>query len=287
MLVGIDVGGTKVEGVVIDRSGKIHEIIKEPTEKKKERLLNQIIDITHRLSKDRKIESIGIGFPGSIDRKKGVVINTPNLGIKNFDVQKKISRHFKVPVKIENDGNCMAVAEFLFGYGKGKNNIVSITIGTGIGGGIIIDKKLYIGQGNAGEIGHLTLIKEGKKCNCGNTGCWEEYASGRAIMRYAKEEGLKAGSPREIEEMARKGNKKAIEIYRKVGEFLGVGIGDIVKIVDPEIITLLGSIAHAHDLFLKELKKELKKRTYFPVCDVKVSKLRHTPAVGAAALFLL
>jgi glucokinase len=125
-----------------------------------------------------------------------------------------------VPVKIENDGNCMAVAEFLFGYGKGKSNIVSITIGTGIGGGIIVDKKLYIGQGNAGEIGHLTLIKEGKKCNCGNTGCWEEYASGRAIMRYAKEEGLKAESPRDIEEMAKKGDKKAKEIYRKVGEFL-------------------------------------------------------------------
>jgi glucokinase len=287
MLIGIDVGGTKIDGILIDKKGEIIEQLKEPTEKNKEKLARQLIDMIEKLSHGRKISGIGMGFPGSMDREKGVVLNMPNVHIKNFNIKKRIEKRFGVPVKIENDGNCMAVAEYVFGYGKEKKNIVTLTIGTGVGGGIIIDGKLYIGNGNSAEVGHLTLIENGVRCNCGNRGCFEEYTSGRAIMRYAKEEGLKAENPREIEDLARKGNKAAKRIYQKVGRHLGVGISDIIKVVDPEVITLLGSISHAGDLFMKEMKDEIKKRTYFKTCDIKISKIMHAPALGAASLFLL
>ncbi|MFA4960719.1 MAG: ROK family protein [Candidatus Pacearchaeota archaeon] len=287
MLIGIDVGATKIDGLLLDNKNKIVEQIKEPTQKTKKGMTKQLILMIKKLSEGRKIHGIGMGFPGCVDRKKGIVLDMPNMHIKNFNIGKRIWKEFRVPIKMENDGNCMAVAEYLFGYGKGKKNIVTLTVGTGVGGGMIADGKLYIGRGCAAEIGHLSVVPYGRKCNCGNTGCLEEYCAGRGIMRFAKEEKLKADSPFEIEQLARKGNIKARGIYEKVGVYLGIGISDIIKMADPEIVTILGSISHASDLFLDKTKEEVKKRVYFKPCEIKISKVRHAPALGAASLFLL
>jgi predicted NBD/HSP70 family sugar kinase len=129
-----------------------------------------------------------------------------------------------------------AIAEALYGYGKGKKNFVVLALGTGLGGGIFIDGKLYSGRGNAGELGHLNICPSGYKCSCGNNGCFEEYVSGKAIARYAKEAGFGSEDPKEIEDLARKGDKKAREIYNKAGNYLGIGVSSIIKSFDPEAL---------------------------------------------------
>lgn len=287
MYIGLDIGGTKIEGILF-KDGRILESIKEFTHKEPKRFLKQIEHICEKLiNKKKNIKGIGIGLPGIIDRKKGEIIFLPNIPkIKNIKIKIILEKKFNIPVRIENDGNCMAIAEFLFGEGKGKNNIVSLTLGTGIGGGIIINKKIYNGRGNAGELGHLTIEAKGEKCKCGSIGCFEEYAASRAIKRFAKNKKLKTKNPLEIENLARRGNKKAIEIYREFGYYLGVGLGTIIKILDPDIIILSGNLCHAKDLFLDEAKREAKKRVFFKICEIKVSKLKNASAIGAASLFL-
>lgn len=286
MYIGIDVGATKIQGISFE-NGKIVESIKEMTSKEPKELIKQIINICKKLIKEnKKIEGIGLGFPGIIERKEGKIIHLPSLPkIKNIQIKKILEKKFKIPIKIENDGKCMAISEFLFGEGKGKKNIVTLTLGTGIGGGIIINKKVYIGQGSAGELGHLTLDFKGYKCNCGRLGCFEEYAASRAIKRFAREEKMNTEVPLEIENLARAGNKKAIKVYNRIGYYLGIGIGTIIKTLDPEVVVLSGGLAHAYDLFIKETKKEMKKRVHFKTCDIKISKLKNAPAIGAASLF--
>lgn len=285
MFVGVDIGGTKIEAIVFDGK-KIVAEEKLETEKKGNEFIGEIVSIIEKISKGYKIWGIGLGIPGVMDREKGIIIKMPNIPhVKNVNIKKIIEKKFNVPVRIEKDANCMALAEFFFGYGKGKENIVAITIGTGLGGGIIIHKKIYLGRGSAAEVGHLNIEPEGLRCSCGSRGCLEEYVSGRGIIRIAKELGVE-GTPREIEDKARGGDKKAQEAYRKMGFYLGSGISDIIKVLDPEIITISGSMAHAADLFIEETKKQVKERVFFKHCEIKISKLKSAPAIGAASLFL-
>ena len=289
MYIGIDVGGTKIQGIVLSK-GKIIDSVKEETSKDSGGFQKQILNVCEKfIQKNPGIKGIGIGLPGSLDRKNGKILHLPNLPkIKNISIKRVIEKKFKIPVKIENDGNCMGVAQYFFGEGKGKENVVSLTLGTGIGGGIIINNKLYTGKkGNAGELGHITINSEGYRCNCGSIGCFEEYAASRAIKRFAKEEGLNISEPLEIEKLARKGDKKSKNVYKKFGYYLGVGIGTIIKILDPDVVILSGSLCNAQDLFLEQTKKEIKKRVFFEHCDVKISKLKNAPAIGAACLFLI
>lgn len=285
MYIGIDIGGTKIEGIVFDKGKTIaHE--KKLTEHTPHKFINEVKEVIKILKENRKIEGIGICFPGSVDRVKGKVISMPALpAIKNFEVVKPLLKEFGIPVKIENDGNCMAWGEYLWGQGKGTTNFVGMTIGTGVGGGYIIDKSLYIGKGNASEIGHMTIVVDGDQCSCGSKGCLEEYASGRGIMKLAKKLGVKAGTPFEIEMLGRKGDNKSKEIYEQFGKYLGIGIGTIIKNIDPDLIVIGGGLAHADVLFLDTVKKTVKENVWFPHCDIKISKLTSTPAIGAASLF--
>lgn len=286
MLIGIDVGGTKILGIVLNKK-KVIETKKIQTPQNKKEFTKELIKLIKELSQKRKIKGIGLGLPGVVNRKKGTIINLPNIPtIKNLNIVKIIQKEFKIPVKIEKDVNCMALAELHFGLAKNKTNAVAITIGTGLGGGIIINKKLVIGKGSAGEVGHLNIYPNGHKCTCGNYGCLEEYTASRAIKRYSQEAGFKNKTPKEIEDLARKGNKKAKKIYEKLGYFLAIGLSDIIKVLHPEIIILSGNISNASDIFLEKTIKEVKKRTYFQICEIKKSKLKQTPAIGAAAQFL-
>jgi glucokinase len=285
MHIGLDVGGTKMEGIVFSK-GKIITSLKEPTKKTPKEFIAQIEKVISILLQDRKIKGIGICFPGSVDRNKGKINSMPSLPlIRNFDIVKTLEKKFKIPVIIENDGNCMAWGEYLWGLGKNTKNFVAMTLGTGVGGGFVFDGKLYDGRGNAAEVGHINLVPEGQKCFCGSRGCLEEYASGRGIMRFAKELKLEAKDPYEVEVLARKGNKKAKEAYRRAGYYLGIGISTIIKNVDPDLVVLSGSVSKANDLFLEETRKTMKKNVWFPCCDIKVSFLKSAPAIGAASLF--
>jgi glucokinase len=284
-IIGIDVGGTKIAGILFDGK-KIVKTHKVETKKNKKEFLAEICALVDELSVGKKIKGIGIGIPGVVDREKGVIVRMPNVPeLGNIKLGPMLEKKYKTQVRMEKDANCMAVAEHKLGIGKGKKNVVCITLGTGIGGGIIANGEVYIGRGSAGEIGHINIEPEGLLCNCGNRGCFEEYASGRGVVRMAKELGLN-GKPRDIENMARAGNKKAIEVHKKLGYYLGVGISSIIKTLDPELIVISGSIARASDLFLEDMKREIAKRVFFGPCEIKISKLEEDPALGAACLFL-
>lgn len=286
MYIGIDVGGTKIKGIVFDK-GQILKSVKVMTPKTSEGFVNEIVDVTKELYDHYKnIKGIGICFPGAVDREKGSVISMPSLpNVNNVEIKKIFKRHFKVPVRVENDGKCAAIAEFLYGYGKGKRTIIALTIGTGIGGGTIVNETLCIGRGNGGEVGHLTIDPHGLRCACGRIGCFEEYAASRGVMRMAKQMKIKAENPLDIENLARRGDKKAMQLYNKVGYYLGIGIGDLIKVFDPEIITLSGSIANAYDVFAKSMNKEIDNTVFFKHCEIKISRIKDAPSVGAASLF--
>lgn len=286
MYIGIDVGGTKIKGIVFSK-GKILQQTKIETPKHTHEFDGAIFSIVEELLREYpKVKGIGICFPGAVDRKEGAAISMPSLPyIHNVQIKKLLAKRTKLPVLVENDGKCAAIAEYLHGAGKGKNTIIVLTLGTGIGGGIIANGKLCIGRGNGGEVGHITVELEGQKCACGRIGCWEEYSASRGIMKMARELGVRAENPRDVEDMAREGNAKAKEVYRKVGYYMGIGIGDLIKILDPEIITISGSITHAADLFSDSMNKEIERRVFFKHCDIKISRIKDAPSVGAASLF--
>lgn len=286
MYIGIDVGGTKIKGIVFDK-GNILKSIKIQSLPIKKEFIKEIINTIKELLKEYPgVSGIGLCFPGSVDREKGIVLSLPSLPkIKNIPIKEILTKEFNLPISIENDGKCAAIAEFLYGEGKGKRDIIALTLGTGIGGGTIINKTLCIGKGNAGEVGHITVEPNGIKCQCGCYGCFEEYAASRGIMRMAKKAKLKVSNPLDVENLARKKNKIAINIHNKVGYYLGIGLADLIKVFDPEVITLSGSIANASDLFMDITKKEIKKRTFIKPCEIKISKIKDAPSVGAAALF--
>jgi glucokinase len=286
---GIDVGGTKILGALFDDAKK--KIVREArakTERGKAGFIRQIEDMIGELIDGEKIKNVGIGLPGILDREKGKIINMPNIPeVKNLNLADMIYKKFKVKARIENDAKCHAIGEFFHGLGKGKKDFLVLAMGTGLGGGIFIDGKLYLGRGNAGELGHINIEPEGRECSCGNRGCLEEYASGKAIKKYAKEMKLGIEDPKKLEDMARAGDEKALEIYKKVGKYLGIGASSLIKTFDPEAVIVTGSVSNAADLFMPYALMEVEKRVFFKHCEVKASKLKDGAAIGAASLFML
>src|SRR5215212_11789512 len=195
---------------------------------------------------------VGIGSPGPLDRARGVVIVTPNLGWRDFPLRDEVSKRVNLPATLDNDANCATLGEWWCGAAKGGRNVVGLTIGTGIGGGLILDGKLYHGAADsAGEIGHTTIDSTGRRCKCGNYGCLEAYASGPAIAARAIE-GIESGSPsrlpeyvqgnlarltaQTVYEAAHHGDEFALEVVRETARFLGIGLANIVNFMNPEVI---------------------------------------------------
>jgi len=263
MKIGIDIGGTNIKAVLMKGNKIIKKHKTETTKKTKE----QILEIIQRLS-EGQIKEIGIAVPCTINKDRLKCSNLPwlkKLKIKN--------------VKIENDANCAAIAA---GRIYKKKNLVCLTIGTGVGGGIIINNKIYKGKGNAGEIGHMSIDLNGRKCRCGNKGCLEEYISARGISKTAKQKGIKEKNIIKLAEKARK-NKKHKQVFLQMGKELGAGLANITNTLNPEIIVLTGGITKAADLYLSKAKKEMKKRALVEPCRVIVAK-EEIGAIGAAML---
>ncbi len=291
--IGVDVGGTNIKAALVDKDGRIKRKIKVKTDaaRGKSVVLDKIIKCIEAVSfgiEKKELVGIGIGVPGIIDRKKGRIIMLPNIpGFENFSLAARIRKKFGMPVLIENDASCVVLAEYLFGAGKGAKNLVCLTLGTGIGGGIIIDGKLYHGRGNAGEIGHITAEPKGIRCSCGNYGCSEEYISTKAFRRLAKKVKLGVTEPADIEKLARNGNTKALRVYSEIGRHLGLLLSDLVKVLDPKLILLGGGIAKSGNLILTPAKKELRKRVYFTPPKIRLAALGEWGgAIGSASMFL-
>lgn len=282
--IGIDVGGTKVLGCLIEFKNSNFKIIHQDKFfvaglSKKElavSLHNVVKELMSRAAGERVL-GIGVGLPGPIDFKKNVLLNAPNLGVINgFNFKKDLEAKFRMPVRIENDSRCFALAEAMFGAGRKNKNVMGMIIGTGIGGGMVMDGKIYRGShGSAGEVGHMVIDK-------GLT--FEDIASGRGMVKY----GVK--DPKTVAEKARAGGIKARAFYRAIGHNLGTGISNIINIFDPDIIVIGGGISHTLDLMKKEIALRVKKLAISPLAKktkVVQSVLgREAGAVGAAALFI-
>ncbi|MBW2980174.1 ROK family protein [Candidatus Woesearchaeota archaeon] len=283
-IIGVDIGGTNIRAGLVAPNGKITSKIKARTETKKgqKAVLRKIIDIIETFP-IKKVDSIGLGVPGMIDAKNGIVKYSPNLPLKNVNIRKLIEKEFKKPVFVDNDANCFTLAEAKYGAAKNKKNVIGLTLGTGVGSGIVIDGKLYHGRGNAAELGHTTINFNGPKAKCGNNGCVESYVSIRGILNRVK--GLYIKNPKELFELAEQKNKKALKLWQDTGSYLGVAIANFANIFDPDAIVIGGNIANAWKFFSKEMNKTIKKRAL--VKDIKVirSKLGEDAGIlGAASL---
>ena len=282
-VIGVDLGGTNIRaGLVLNNKIiKKTEVKTEPNKGKNAVIKNLVKAINSVMTKD--VAGIGIGSPGPLNYKKGIIINSPNLPFRNTNLKKILKREFNVPVLIDNDANCFTLGEALYGNGKKHNCVIGLTIGTGVGGGIVINKKIFHGRMNAGELGHMTIKFDGRKARSHNNGDIEEYLSTRGIMRTAKE--LNVKTPLEVYNLALKGNKKAIRVFEKMGFYFGIAVTNFVNIFDPDIIIIGGKISNSWKFFSKSMKKTVKERCVVNKNPKIVkSKLKHAAILGAASL---
>jgi glucokinase len=226
---------------------------------------------------------VGIGSPGPLDRARGVVIVTPNLGWRDFPLRDEVSSRVNLPATLDNDANCATLGEFWCGAAKGGRNVVGMTIGTGIGGGLILDGKLYHGASDAaGEIGHTTIDSMGRRCKCGNYGCLEAYTSGPAIAVRAREvlevdddsmllqmvdgDAMKI-TAQTVFEASKRGDRVALEVVRDTAHFLGVGVSNLINIFNPDTFVIAGGVTQAGDLLFEPLRAEVRRRAFKPSVD--------------------
>ncbi|MHB8839097.1 MAG: ROK family protein [Gemmatimonadaceae bacterium] len=253
-----------------------------------------------------QIAGVGIGCPGPLDRKQGIVIVTPNLGWTNFPLRSRVSEAVGLPASLDNDANCATLGEWWLGAAKGGRHVVGITLGTGIGGGLILDGRLFHGASDvAGEIGHTTIEANGRRCGCGNYGCLEAYASGPAIALRARE-ALANGEPSLVRDLCEgdltkltaatvykasgQGDPIASEVVKETARFLGIGVANILNVYNPDVVVLAGGVAQAGDSLFVPLRAEVRRRAFKPAVDacriVPGSLDGSAGMVGAVAAFL-
>ena len=284
--IGVDIGGTKIHAARINKAGKILDerfLDTEARKGKKHVLARIMLIISELISKD--VKGIGIGCPGPLDIKKGKVLNTPNLPLRNVELKDIVAKKFRMKVVLDNDASCFVLGEAVYGAGKNFAVVAGITMGTGIGGGIVINRKIFSGRNSAGEFGHMTINFGGIKGKDGHIGCLESYVGKFAIIERAKKIGFE--NPYELYKAAIEGNKKAREIWNDVGFYLGVGIANVLCAVDPDVVVLGGNVAGAWQFFNAEMKRAIKKKSVVGMPLVVKSKLGSKAAVlGAAKLVM-
>ena len=314
-LVGVDLGGTNiVAGALAEDGSDVLAMRSEPT--RADQGADQVIDrivrmidtviaetIAHTGAKRDDMIGVGVGAPGPLDRERGIVITTPNLGWTNFPLRDVIAERTRLPVRIDNDANCATLGEWWLGAAKGANNVIGMTIGTGIGGGIILGGRLYHGSADmAGEIGHATIDITGRRCKCGNYGCLEAYASGPSIADRAREAlsgddslmvRMAGGDPARITaatvyEAAKRGDDTALDVVRETSRFLGAGVANLLNIFNPDVVVIAGGVTQAGETLFAPLRREVRKRAFKPAvdaCQIVPGILVAAGVVGAVAAY--
>ena len=308
--VGIDIGGTNTKFVLVSEDGKVLRREQSPTpavaadaKEKMDDLLIKSLRKFLKTEETSEIVGIGLGVAGLIDRKNGKVIKSPNItAINNLLIKDRLEEEFSVPVILENDANTYAYGEKWVGAGKDYDNFVVITLGTGLGGGLIYNGALYEGPV---EIGHMTIVPSGRYCTCGSYGCLESYSSGRAIVDRAVSS-LEKGAesllseccdgnfykitPEIVYQIAMEGDSLSREIFREAGHFLGIGIANLINLLNLEAVIIGGGLIGAWDMFIEDIKKEIAKRAFKPLSAnvelIKSSLSHDAGAIGAAGLLL-
>jgi len=311
-VLGIDIGGTNlVVGAVTEDGTRVLGLRSEPTGAPDgpdvviERIVTMAratIAETRKEDGGAEVRGVGIGSPGPLDRTRGLVIFTPNLRWKNMPLRDRIGSALGLPASLDNDANCAMLGEHWVGAARGARNAVCFTIGTGIGGGIIVDGKLVHGASDAAaEIGHITIDVNGRRCGCGNDGCLEAYASGPAIARRACE-AIEAGAitgmvaaaggdasaitAQTVFQCAAAGDQLADELVRDTARYLGVGIANMLNIMNPEVVVICGGVTQAGDHLFVPLRREVMRRAFKPAveaCRIVPGELPGTAGVVGAA----
>ena len=271
LAIGVDVGGTKIAAGVVDGRGRIERRVERrtPTESQDE-LLATLDEIVEQLLVEG-VAAIGFGMPSTIDQRAGHVVSSVHVPLGDFDFRDRMAERFSLPVALDNDANAAAIAEWKVGAGHGSSHMIMLTLGTGVGGGLILDGKPYRGFVGAGaEIGHMVLEYGGEPCsgNCNGHGHLEQVASGSAADRAAERILGPGTSGRELVGAAREGNEDAREAIAEIGRKLGAAIGSLVNIFDPEVIVLGGGFSQARDLFLEPALESMREEALPPGRDL-------------------
>ena len=305
---GIDVGGTKIAGGVVDEHGTILEELRVESPATDVAAIEQAIEsLVTQLRSRHEIAAVGVGAAGYIDKARAVVMFAPNLAWRDLDLKADLEAKLDLPVVVENDANAAAWGEFQFGAGHDVDDLLLVTVGTGVGGGVVLDGNLYRGAFGVGaEIGHMRVVPDGILCGCGNYGCLEMYASGSALVRdvraAARAGSLLAadlvdragGDPAAITgplvtEAARAGDPFAIEHLATLGRWLGEGIASLTAVLDPAVVVVGGGVSAADDLLLDPTRRafaaQLTGRGHRPMLDIRRARLGNRAGlIGAADL---
>ena len=269
--IGVDLGGTNLRIAAVSEHGEVLHKLSCSTsfDNGPEGVVNEMVDAIKKLVAEigpRGFSGVGIGVPGFIDMDAGVVIGSANLpGFQGFPVRDHIQRQLGTRIILENDANAAALGEKWMGAGKDVKDLILITLGTGIGGGIVVDGKILHGfQGMAGEIGHMTVFPDGNPCGCGNCGCLEKHASASAIAAMGGMMGIatKKFSAREVYELALAGNVRARLVFESVGRALGIALANLINLFNFPLYLLSGGPLPAWDLFSPSMFAEIEKRSF-------------------------
>jgi len=281
--IGIDIGGTKIAGALVDASGMVIRAQRLPTPANDpDALIEAVVGLIEELAKGEKVLGVGVAAAGFIDADQANIIYAPNLSWRNEPFKSKLEAKLTLPVVIENDANAAAWAEYRFGAGVGLKHMVMLTIGTGVGGAVITDSKMLRGGfGIAGELGHLRMVPNGLLCGCGQNGCLEAYASGTALLKAAKAlassndpagQRLRQLQPdsqeltgQDVYSAIQESDPGALGLLREMGSWLGQAVASLTAVLDPEIVVIGGGVSVAGDLLLD---------------PIRAAYLEHLPARG-------
>jgi glucokinase len=305
---GIDVGGTKIAGGGVEDAGTILEELRVESPATDVHAIEEAIEkLVTELRTRHDIAAVGVGAAGYIDRTRSVVLFAPNLAWRDLDLKADLERQLDLPVVVENDANAAAWGEFQFGAGHDVDDLLLVTVGTGVGGGVVLDGSLYRGAFGVGaEIGHMRVVPDGIRCGCGNRGCFEMYGSGTALVREARAAAAAGsllaadlieragGDPARITgplitDAARDGDTFALEHLAELGRWLGEGIASLTAVLDPAVVVIGGGVSAADELLLDPVRQafaaQLTGRGHRPMLEIRKAMLGNRAGlIGAADL---
>ena len=269
--IGVDLGGTNLRVAAIDESGVILHRVSMPANylAGPDRIIDQIVSIVAEVRAETGLTSlrgVGIGVPGFIDMKTGVVVGSANLpGFEGFPVRDEIQKHLNTSIILENDANAAALGEMWMGAGRSYKDLILLTLGTGIGGGIVLDGRVFHGAlGMAGEFGHMTVFPEGNPCGCGNYGCLEKHASATAIAAMGRmmHFGPEINTAADVFALAEQGNPRAIMVFEAMGRALGIALANLINVFNLPLYLISGGPLPAWDFFSPSMFKEIRRRAF-------------------------
>jgi glucokinase len=265
-VIGVDVGGTKILAGLVGRDGAVAAHREHPTPLGSE---SELLDgLEHAVAelRDESVAAVGFGIPSRIDQRAGIALGSVNIPLVDVPFRDMMRERLGLPVAIENDANAAAIAEWKAGAGRGANDLVMLTLGTGVGGGLILAGKPYRGSiGAGGELGHIVIVHDGAPCGCGGHGHLESYVSGKAADEVAREAFGPAADAHRLVRLANEGDRRAVELLTEIGRKLGSGLAGLVNTFDPELIVIGGGFAAAGDLLLGPAREVMRNEVLKPM----------------------